>query len=239
MFPLPLGEMRDLVGDDVLLVYDASHTIGLIAGGCYQSPLEEGCNVLQGNSHKTFPGPQKGMIHYRDVELGKLACKAISAGLISNQHAHHAIAEYITVFEMKEFGQEYAQQCLKNAQSLAEALTNAGITLYQHRGQFTSSHVLLLLFPTPDGHTSACRKLHHAAIITNSRIALQRGVIRIGVQEVTRRGMKSRDMCQIAEFIKRVIVDGEPTIRVREDVVAFNRLFTRIAYSFDSSFDLD
>src|SRR5258706_6720195 len=54
LFNLPVKEVRKLVGENVLLIYDGSHTLGLIAGGEFQDPLREGCNILQGNTHKTF-----------------------------------------------------------------------------------------------------------------------------------------------------------------------------------------
>ena len=58
-FPHPVTEIAEAVHVyDGHLVFDASHPLGLIAGGEFQDPLKEGADVMIGSTHKTFPGPQ-------------------------------------------------------------------------------------------------------------------------------------------------------------------------------------
>ena len=236
LFNLPVHDVRNLVGEEATLIYDASHTLGLIAGGIFQDPLQEGCNILQGNMHKTFPGPQKGMIHFRDKEEGTRLAEAITAGLVSNQHAHHAVAAYITALEMREHAKAYARQIVKNAQGLAAHLAAAGFNLVSRKGEYTTSHQAVI---HGDDMDEKCRRLFAAGISTNARYAYGRRVIRIGVQEATRRGMKETDMERIAGFFKRSLVDREPIEPIRRDVSSFNRSFRNIEYSFDREFGLN
>ena len=63
LFPQPIKELReacDKVGAKI--VYDAAHVLGLIAAGMFQDPLREGADLITTSTHKTFPGPQGGVI---------------------------------------------------------------------------------------------------------------------------------------------------------------------------------
>jgi glycine hydroxymethyltransferase len=235
LFNFPLREIRDLVGEDVALVYDASHTLGLIAGGKFQDPLKEGANILQGNTHKTFPGPQKGMIHFRDRKEGLRVARNITSGLVSNQHAHHSIALYITMLEMQEFAGAYAQQMLLNAKVLAERLAEHGFELIARRGEFTNSHQVAICGEDMDGQA---RRLFACGISTNVRYSFNRRIIRLGVQEVTRRGMGVAEMEYIADLFKRIIFEKEPVEAIKKDVGHFNDSFKNIAFSFDTKLGL-
>lgn len=236
LFNLPVRQIRELVGEDVLMIYDASHTQGLIAGGQFQDPLREGCNVLQGNTHKTYPGPQKGMIHFRDLAYGRKISELISGGLLSSQHTHHVIAEYITTLEMFEFAKEYAAQMIENARVLANALAEEGFGLVEKDGVFTTSHEVLIKGNSVGGHFAACRKLFASGISTNARVAFREQVIRLGTQEVTRRGMKEDEMRYIAKLFRRAILGSEADESLRKEIMAFNRAFANIHYSFDRDF---
>ena len=61
------------------------------------------------------------------------------------------------------------------------------------------------------------------------------GGIRMGTQECTRLGMKESEMVEIAELIKRVVVDGEDPGRVRRDVIEFRKNFQKVHYCFPSA----
>lgn len=230
LFSLPVREIREIVGPDVLIAYDASHTLGLIAGGEFQSPLDEGADILQGNTHKTFPGPQKALLNFRDHEFGLRITEAISNGFVSSQHTHHAIAAYITALEMAEFGRDYARQMLSNAQALANALAEQGMRLVSRNGKYTSSHQILI---EGDEIDARCRRLFACGVSTNARYAFGRRVIRIGVQEVTRRGMKEEEMAHIASFLRLAFDPRTQVDQLARRVAKFNANFPNVEYSFD------
>ncbi|VEA69474.1 Pyridoxal-phosphate-dependent serine hydroxymethyltransferase [Serratia rubidaea] len=66
----PLRQWLDRHGlTEVLILYDASHPLGLIAGGALANPLDDGADILQGNTHKSFPGPHRAIIATRNASL--------------------------------------------------------------------------------------------------------------------------------------------------------------------------
>src|SRR3990170_4088706 len=63
LFPHPVKELSDVAKEvGAYVVYDAAHVLGLIAGGQFQDPLREGADFMTASTHKTFPGPQGGVI---------------------------------------------------------------------------------------------------------------------------------------------------------------------------------
>jgi glycine hydroxymethyltransferase len=89
LFPHPVKEAReaaDEVGAKVM--YDGAHVLGLIAGGQFQDPLREGADLMAGSTHKTFPGPQGGIILCKE-ELKDEIDDAVFPGVVSNHHLHH------------------------------------------------------------------------------------------------------------------------------------------------------
>ena len=104
LFPHPVREAReaaDEVGAKVM--YDAAHVLGLIAGGKLQNPIGEGVDLMVGSTHKTFPGPQHGIILCKEDIADKIDA-AVFPGVVSNHHLHHLAALGISTAEMLEFG---------------------------------------------------------------------------------------------------------------------------------------
>lgn len=233
LLPIPIQEIKRMVGPETILIYDASHTLGLIAGGKFQDPLKEGADILQGNTHKTFPGPQKAIIASKDQEHAKMLSEALNHGLVSNRHNHHDLALFVTIFEMKAYGKSYAEQMLANAACLAKNFIENDIQLLGINPESPQSHILLILGDSVGGYVEACRKLLHANICTNSRYGFGREIIRLGVQELTRRGMKEQEMKIIANFFKKILKDNIPVEKIKNDVIEFNNQFRTLEYSFD------
>ncbi len=63
LFPQPVKELAPAIhGQGAKVVYDAAHVLGLVAGKKFQQPLAEGTDVMVSSTHKTFFGPQGGII---------------------------------------------------------------------------------------------------------------------------------------------------------------------------------
>ncbi|WP_440776674.1 hypothetical protein [Pseudomonas sp. SMN11] len=234
LFNLPVRELKALLPKNCILVYDASHTLGLIAGRAFQRPLLEGADVLQGNTHKTFPGPQKAMVLFKDREVGRKYSNTVSMGLVSSQHTHHTIALCITILEMQRYGKEYVQQMLTNARSLGTELVKSGIGLVTYQGVFTTSHELLISSGWEDSHLAAADRLFRSNISVNGRIAFSRPTLRVGVQELTRRGMGMVEMKQIASLLATVITNPSKTGQVADQVKSLAADFPDVHFSFDT-----
>ncbi|BFM49573.1 hypothetical protein [Marinomonas sp. THO17] len=233
LFNLPVSQLKEMLPPEGLLVYDASHTLGLIAGGYFQKPLLEGADVIQGNTHKTFPGPQKAMVLFKNAELGARYSDSISLGLVSSQHTHHTIALGITILEMQKFGTQYAGDMLNNAQHLGEKMMSEGLGLVSHNGIFTTSHELLINKGWFDNYLQGVDRLFNVGISVNGRIAFSQPTIRIGVQEITRRGMSSLQMTQIAKIFKLALQDSKSVDYIQTAIAELNQEFDQVFYSFD------
>ncbi|HHI00175.1 MAG TPA: serine hydroxymethyltransferase [Thermococcus litoralis] len=244
-FPHPVKELAPVAKEvGAYVMYDAAHVLGLIAGGKFQDPLREGADVITSSTHKTFPGPQGGVILYKD--LGEDTAKlqwAIFPGVLSNHHLHHMAGKVITAAEMLEFGKAYAEQIVKNAKALAEALAEEGFKVIGEDKGFTESHQVIV--DVSELHEAgggwAAPLLEEAGIILNKNLLpwdpLEKvntpSGLRIGVQEMTRVGMMEDDMKEIARFMRRVLLDKEDPKKVEKDVFEFRKQFQKVYYSFD------
>jgi len=225
------------------LIYDAAHVFGLIFSGEFQKPFREGADLITSSTHKTFPGPQGGIIISRDGEGWERVEQAIFPRILSNHHLHRIPALLVAFYEMREFGRAYSRQVLRNAKRLAESLYDLGFDVVAEERGFTESHQVVVDMRKQGGGKEPARKLEKANIILNKNLLPwdDRGAVenpsglRIGVQEMTRFGMKRDEMEEIAELIARVVLKGEEPQKVKKDVIALRKEFQQIHYTWEWS----
>ncbi len=246
LFPHPVKEIAEAahsVGAKV--VYDAAHVLGLIAGKKWRNPLEHGADIATASTHKTFPGPQGGVILTNTKEIYKAVAKVVFPVFVSNHHLHRLPATLVTTYEMKYFGEKYAEQVIKNARAFAEALASEGFkVLGEHKG-YTRSHQVVLDVADLGGGASVAQRLEDANIIVNKNLlpkdpptAIKNpSGIRIGVQEMTRWGMKEQDFQELASLMRELIIDKRDATDIRRKVVEFRKRFTKIHYAFEINYD--
>jgi glycine hydroxymethyltransferase len=244
LFPHPVEDAReaaDEVGAQVM--YDGAHVLGLICGGKFQDPLAEGADLLVGSTHKTLPGPQGGIILCTD-ELKDIIDEAVFPGVVSNHHLHHLAALGIALAEMLEFGQDYADQIVRNAKSLAQNLHELGFNVLCEDLGFTESHQVAMDVSNIGSAAKMAKTLETNNIILNKNLLPWDDVnrsdnpsgIRVGTQELTRRGLKESHMAEVAEFIKKVAIDGK---EVKSEVSDFMSPYNTVYYAFrrDGAYD--
>jgi len=244
LFPHPVKELADFLKSYNMFVnYDGAHVAGLIAGGQFQDPLREGADAMTMSTHKTLFGPQGGMVCSFE-KYGESIKKATFPGMTSNHHLHHMAGKAIAYAEMLEFGKKYAVQVIKNAKALAEALNSYGFSVLGEKRGFTKSHQIVVnVLSFGDGGTIEA-DLEKANIIINRQLIpgdikagrnyFHPGGIRLGVAELTRLGMKASDMEEVAEFIKKVVVDKKDKKKIASDVKKFRKDFQKVRYCFES-----
>lgn len=244
-FPHPVKELAEVFHEvDAKINYDAAHVSGLIAGKTFQDPLREGADAVTMSTHKTFPGPQHGMVLSWERYADEIK-RATFPGLVSNHHLHAMAGVALTLAETLEFGEAYAQQIIKNTKALGQALYMRGLkVLGEHRG-FSESHILWIdIWEHGDGGKIE-GELEAANIIVNRNLLpldvrmgrhyTHPGGIRLGTQEVTRLGMRESDMETIADFIKRVVIDKKSSTQVKQDVTDFRKDFQQIHFCFENA----
>ncbi len=241
LFPHPVKEARE-VCDEVgaSIVYDGAHVLGLIAGGQFQDPLREGADIVTGSTHKTFPGPQGGIILCQK-KYAEVVDEAVFPGTVSNFHLHHKAALAITLAEMKKFGKAYARQIVKNSKALGAYMDEMGFNVLCKDLGYTESHQIAVDVSKNGGGSVLAAKLERANIITNKNLFPWDDVhttdnpsgLRLGTQELTRIGMKERDMKEVAKLYRRVIIDREQPEKVKKDVIHLKSQYQTVQYCFD------
>ncbi len=239
LFPHPLAEARE-AADEVgaKIIYDASHVLGLIAGKQFQDPLREGADVIASSTHKTFPGPQGAILLCKENIKDEIDL-AVFPGTVSNHHLHHVAGLAVSLVEMLQFGEAYAAQTVTNAKALAQFLYEADFdVLCEHKG-FTESHQIAIDVLKYGGGAAVAEQLERANIIINKNLLPhdkdpnKPTGIRIGVQELTRLGMKESEMKEIAALVERVVKAKVDVDTIKEEVKELRKGFQDVQYCFD------
>jgi glycine hydroxymethyltransferase len=241
LFPLPVDELRATLEEiGALGWYDGAHVLGLIAGGEFQDPLHEGCTVLSASTHKTLPGPQHGILLAQGAspEVEKKLQSAAFPGVTSNHHLHAMAALGVSLAEHLAFGRDYARQVVRNAQALAQALHERGFDVLGEPLGFTKSHTVAVRVSHEGGGAEVARRLAEVGIITNKNLLpgdkspkAPQG-IRLGSPEVTRVGMREREMARIAELMEALLHRGVAPTEVTREVAELKAGFTTLKYCF-------
>ena len=170
--------------------------------------------------------------------------KGAFPGSSSNHHLDTLVSLSVATFEMMEFGQEYAKQIVLNARHLGRKLYDLGFKVQAPEHGFTESHQLAIDVSEFGGGDEVARHLKDNNIILNMNLlpfepldrATNPAGIRLGVQEMTRFGMKEKEMEQIASFFKKCLMGGK---FVGDEVEEFRSACQQMHYSFDGMTDAD
>ncbi|MEV4249094.1 aminotransferase class I/II-fold pyridoxal phosphate-dependent enzyme [Streptosporangium canum] len=233
LFPHDVARVRaacDEVG--AVLVYDASHMAGLIAGGRFQRPLDEGAHLVTMSTYKSFGGPPGAAVVSRDEDLAHRVSTAAYPGLTANYDASRLAPLAVAAAEHAAAGPAYADRCIANARTLAAALEGEGFTVAASHLGWTVSHHVAVDAAAFGGGDGAARLLAEGGVYL-SGIGLpdqapgepMRG-LRIGTQEVTRRGLGPETMREVATLMRRLLIDGQDPVKVLQDAVALRRSAT-------------
>jgi glycine hydroxymethyltransferase len=214
LFPHPVREIAAAVhAVDGLLVYDASHVFGLLAAGGFQQPLVEGADVIYGSTHKTLFGPQGGLILSNDEQIMTAVSGAVYPALVTNHHLQRIPALGLALLELETWGAAYAEAVIASARRLARELAGRGLPLAGAIGGYTQSHTLLVgTHPYSDAEEAGSRLEQAGIIVTAARLpaALGRTGVRLGTQEITRRGAREEDMPELAALLVDALIGAVP-----------------------------
>ncbi len=248
LFPHPLKELRSVAEEvDAFVAYDASHVLGLVAGGVFQDPLKEGADFITSSTHKTFPGPQGGVILGNpSTQRLEKATKKIQFAVFplsaSNTHLSRLPALGITALEMKLFGADLAKQTVKNAQTAGQYLSENDVRVLCSSKGFTRSHQIAIDIRNFGGGRKIAQDLEEANIILNKNLLPyddqsnrdNPSGLRIGFQDITRRGFGEGDVKHLCDLMLSVIKGKRRPTEVKPDVVALKKEFSQVKYGFQS-----
>jgi glycine hydroxymethyltransferase len=216
------------IADEVgaILMVDAAHFIGLVAGKAIPSPVPH-ADVVCFTTHKVLRGPRGGMIVSR-AEHAKAIDKAVFPFTQGGPLMHAVAAKAVA---LKEAAQPeyaaYAQQVIRNAQALSEGLAAEGMRPVSGG---TDTHLALIdLQPLGVNGTDAETRCDAAGITLNKNAIpndpqppMVASGIRVGTPAVTTQGMTETEMKDVAQLIGAAVRDaaGSAAAEIRESVRA-------------------
>jgi len=217
----PVAAVRAFLDDrriSAVVMYDMAHVLGLV-GERFQRPFEDGADIVTGSTHKTFFGPQRGVIAGRferdeeRYELWEAIRTRTFPGSVSNHHLGTLLGLLMAAYEMEAFGDEYQRAVVANAKVFARELADAGLQVEGDPSiDFTETHQVLLRV----GYGRGCeiaKRLEDNNIICNYQALpddesfTASSGLRLGVAEMTRFGMGKDDFAAVAELIRAVVHD--------------------------------
>ncbi|HIC62252.1 MAG TPA: serine hydroxymethyltransferase, partial [Marine Group III euryarchaeote] len=214
-----------------ILMCDIAHIAGLVAGGVHPSPFPH-AHVVTTTTHKTLRGPRGGLILTNDEEISTKIDRAVFPGTQGGPLMHVIAGKAVCFGEALDPSfRTYAKNIVENAHALSEALVSRGYRLVSGG---TDNHLMLVdlreKIPENTGKEVAIW-LENAGMITNHngipkdpRPPMQTSGLRIGTPAVTTRGMGTKEMDKIADWMDRVILSkGALSVQddVREEVAIF------------------
>lgn len=234
----PIKEIAEFVRErDTFIMYDMAHVLGLV-GPHFQEPFKEGAHLVTGSTHKTFFGTQRGVIASNmseDTELWPLWEGIVSAafpGSMSNHHPGTLLGLLGSCYEMMEFGDAYQRQVLANARAFALALAELGLAVEGDPSMgYTETHQVVLR--VGKGPEVADRLERNNLVVNSQTLPSDPSVtsasgVRLGVQEMTRFGVKEEGFRELAGYLAEIMAGKE----LAEQVAAFRSRYTEMQYCF-------
>lgn len=195
--------------DHVGIIYDATQTLGLIAGGVLPNPLSIHKNTIMiGGTHKTFPGVTCGYVATNHQEYIQRVNQDISPNFLRNVQVNNITSVCLTMLELLRFGKDYAQSIVRVANGLGEALAAAGISVKRISDtQFTQTHQLFLE-TAPEEVDDSYRRFREYGISLNKRKTPYISGFRLGVQEIARYRFDTH-LPELAELLRLILQEPE------------------------------
>ncbi|MEE3122935.1 MAG: serine hydroxymethyltransferase [SAR324 cluster bacterium] len=239
LFPEPVSQIGEVCRElKIPLLYDGAHVLGLILGGCFQDPFREGAHFINASTHKTFPGPQRGVIlgnleSEEELRWWRSVDRGVMPGSSSSHHLHTLPGLLVAIREMKVHGKSYASQIIANAKAFGSVLSAEKTDVEAGEFGFTESHQLAVRVSSFGGAKEVARRLAEQNIICNYNQLpgdpdpTKPSGLRLGVQEMTRLGMKEGEMGEMALLMSDAL-KGRTVI---EEVKNLRSRFTEVQYA--------
>jgi glycine hydroxymethyltransferase len=207
LHPEPVSEVRREFPDQTI-IYDGAHVFGLIYGGMFQKPFDEGADIITASTHKTFPGPQGGIILVKkEMPWQRSIDSMIFPGILSNHHLHRIPTLLATAIAYDKYHPEYAKKIVSTAQKLSKLLVEKGVKVCGYDGkEYTYTHQVVIDVSNIGGGAKVSDTLEKNGIIVNKNSlpwdtsVVNPSGIRMGVQEAVMKGMSAEEIAE--KFIK-------------------------------------
>jgi glycine hydroxymethyltransferase len=208
LYPHPVSELRE-IADEVgaVLLFDAAHVCGLIAGSAWPNPLEEGAHIMTMSTYKSLGGPPGGLILTNEADLAQRIDTIAYPGFTANFDAGKTAALAVTMLDWKAVGKEYAATMVQTAAELASELRTRGLPVFGGADGLTRSHQFAIEAHRWGGGQHAAKLLRQANLLAcgiglpTTPVRDDVNGLRIGTPELVRLGMRVTDMHHLASLI--------------------------------------
>ncbi|MFC6655586.1 serine hydroxymethyltransferase [Roseibium salinum] len=236
LFPHPVAAIRT-IADEVgaLVLFDAAHQCGMIAGGIFSDPLAEGAHLMTMSTYKSLGGPAGGLIVTNEQELSKRLDAIAFPGLTANFDVAKSAALAITLLDWRDYGPAYAGRMATTASALAGALAEEGLPVFSTVNGYTASHQFALEAASFGGGQTASKKLRQAGFLACGiglpipPVADDMNGLRLGTPEIVRWGMTEEDMPELARLIAKALRSNDPEA-MAEQVASWRHGFDKLHY---------
>ena len=217
LYPHPVRKVREIadeVGAHVL--FDAAHQCGIIAGGVWANPLDEGAHLMTMSTYKSLGGPTGGLIVTNDAEIAQRLDAIAFPGMTANFDAAKSAALALSLLDWVDHGPGYAAAMVDLAQALVRALEVEGLPVFHGAGGATQSHQFAVEAAAFGGGQAASKTLRRAGFLAcgiGLPIAPVEGDmngLRIGTPELVRRGVTPDHAPELAALIARALRGNDP-----------------------------
>jgi len=208
LFLFPVQEIKSKYNNKFPIFYDISQIMGLIAGNAIRNPLLEGATCIHGSTHKSFFGPQKGLLVFNsNKNIYEQIENCFHPTLASNIHLDHIAAFAGALEENALFGELYAKEVVRNAQHLARNLSNNNIYIPYKSKNYTETHQIWIPISSKEEGYNLFKKFENYGILLNLvelPFNLKIG-FRLGTAEITRIGYNDEDINSLSEIISDIL----------------------------------
>ena len=240
LFAHPIAQVRE-IADEVgaLVLFDAAHLCGMIAGKQWAAPLENGAHLMTFSTYKSLGGPAGGLIVTNDATLAQQLDAIAYPGLTANFDAGKTAALGVTLQDWKSVGVAYAEMMVKTARALASELDARGVEIYAKDKGWTTSHQFAILAAPHGGGQTASRRMAKANLLACGiglpidSVEGDLNSLRIGTPEVVRIGMKVEHMSELADFIARALKVDADHQAIGREVTEWRAQFSGVHYTVD------
>lgn len=217
LVPHPVADVR-AIADEVgaCVLFDAAHQCGIIAGGAWPNPLEEGAHLMTMSTYKSLGGPAGGLAVTSDGKIAEALDRIAFPGMTANFDAAKSAALAITLLDWRDHGAAYAGAMCAVAAALADALAELGLPLFRTARGATTSHQFAIEAAAFGGGQAASKTLRRAGFLACgiglpvNPVEGDMNGLRIGTPELVRRGVTVEDAPRLAALIAQALRSNDP-----------------------------
>lgn len=217
LYPHPVREIRAIADEaGAKVMFDAAHQCGMIAGGVFPNPLDEGAHLMTMSTYKSLGGPAGGLIVTNEPEIARRLDAIAFPGMTANFDAAKSAALAISLLDWVDHGPAYARAMVDLARALAAELDAQGVPVFRGANRATASHQFAVEAAAFGGGQAASRTLRKAGFLAcgiGLPIAPVEGDmngLRIGTPELVRRGVTPDHAPQLAAMIAEALRSNDP-----------------------------